>query len=1573
MEMTERITKLTPPPSPLQDMLVGEVFGTSPIHGMRRPPAVSAASEDGGDMSQTMDVLHKFRMAMRDVGAHTKGAASFVEALRAHFTGQVEEEPAAKATGTPSAIMTPGSPAAASGGGRNEEIHDSSVNDGSRGEQKVQLTRMRSQSNRSKTTKSGTPGTMARSFSSVQLKNPLKGRAKSILGSLASKKVKEDDIVVLHESELRKRIHFVLRDTDLSFIDTGEIFEAIDQDGSGTVEWEEFLSFLSLSPSSLHRIAVRLQESLKKASKEAASFNDFYQSLTLADTMADASKGHALIPDFTEKDLERYMVGKLHAIRLTPGELHWLYTEIGGEQSQHVGELELRMFIRSYKPTMTSSEDTPVVDITVSASLQDATDLEHLHYHRIPINMNGGEPIFGNAFHSNKHNKSRGDPIFIWYRTASIDDFVDETALQRARVTDIMVNSHNRDAILTKKGYCCIEPSLTSGGKGKGKHQQYIWIRRNPSDPHPVLNIAATSGNANDIRDNIHFPPFAGFKLTEPMHNVNPRGGKKGHKDVFLWYRKSSFDHEILGVVDIPDPGDEKAQHLADSHDLSTRLARPPSMWNTNQYRHVFTILDQLKQVRIVQPPVTASATATSEKSAEPPLRLSVDRGQLQNRWVHTHRWNHGLESVYDMSVSAWADPVIPTVSLYGLNTLMERLDETHVLLDIDGRTFKQVMGNVVTEAVDRGLVPESMRIKLLHTLRMNADNRVSRRRHLKEARSDPLMQDPEEDAVHMMVGEVDFLDADVDDDDDDDDVGNSSRDSSSGGGGSSSTTTTAAATTITTATRNSHSSSKDEVHSGGVYKNDHHRGNQKKSNLLLFVRTALPVDIGRDETNARFFVIILGNSSRRAQLLDTQIGVSFASLLQDEKVVGAAYKARTGSTLIDALRMRLRDIHMVPQLHRPTGKGMEKRTRRLDRLLGRLGEHHAWRTNQHDRWLERQGDTLSKGLTLANMWAFLQKYAIPLLLGITVALIWSNTDYASYDKYCSAAHHGALHGSDYGSNATNSSNATAGHRRMLLESFSSSSAMQLVDPASIKPSILGLSFNGHEVTLNFIVNDVLMALFFGLAVKEITEALMPGGSLHPVNKAINPLIGTFGGVVGPIVMYFIVIAVQDSMGVLSENATFADVAIGWGIPTATDISLAWVTALICFGRGHPAIQHLLLLAIVDDAIGLIIIAVAYTDTSNGPPFFGYLPLVPLGMLIAYALRKMDIMRWELYVMFAGPVTWFGLIMSSLHPALALAFVVPFMPTETVDERLKREEVEEKRELRRIRAAKAKADLENGSKSPRGQLSRQMSHSTFEGTFDDDDERDGHDGHEGSHHHSHAPLHQFEDDLKWFVDCVVLFLFGLCNAGVQLDGIGQLTISILVALMIGKTLGIGLCTLFAVKVLGIELPRGMGMREIWLLGFIASIGLTVALFVAGEAFRSEVTMQKEAKMGALLSVASGVIAIICASTCPSVFTTPVEEFEEEDSEDEDEDEELQFEDMDSDNDDEDIDAVIVNSMLHTLKIMRKNVREVEKRSGMKRHALIKRYQHARKRIMSHGIQQRKRAEVSYSAFSFQHF
>ena len=147
----------------------------------------------------------------------------------------------------------------------------------------------------------------------------------------------------------------------------------------------------------------------------------------------------------------------------------------------------------------------------------------------------------------------------------------------------------------------------------------------------------------------------------------------------------------------------------------------------------------------------------------------------------------------------------------------------------------------------------------------------------------------------------------------------------------------------------------------------------------------------------------------------------------------------------------------------------------------------------------------------------------------------------------------------------------------------------------------------------------------------------------------------------GPVLAYFIILWVFTSSGMIAED--FEPLSKGWGIPTATDISIAWVAAVCVFGVGHAAINYLLLCAVVDDGIGLIIIAVAYPSEGGGCEY-GYLGLVIAAMVVAYVLRRFKCSRWEAYVVLAGPLAWCGLLWSCVHPSLALVFVVPFMPIE---------------------------------------------------------------------------------------------------------------------------------------------------------------------------------------------------------------------------------------------------------------------------------------------------------------------
>jgi len=357
---------------------------------------------------------------------------------------------------------------------------------------------------------------------------------------------------------------------------------------------------------------------------------------------------------------------------------------------------------------------------------------------------------------------------------------------------------------------------------------------------------------------------------------------------------------------------------------------------------------------------------------------------------------------------------------------------------------------------------------------------------------------------------------------------------------------------------------------------------------------------------------------------------------------------------------------------------------------------------------------------------------------------------------------------------------------------------------ANMAPEWYAHYFGDHHGTLPFIINNIFMAFFFGIAAKEITEAALPGGSLNPMKKAMNPLFATLGGVFGPIAVFFAVVYFQ--LGAGEYPGADPDLVMkGWGIPTATDIALAWLVARAVFGPGHPAINFLLLLAIADDAIGLGIIAVFYGDAEN-PTNPAWLGLVGVGMAVAYFLRRANVTRWQVYIFIAGPISWYGFVQAHLHSALALVPIVPFLP---------------------------------GPKRDTGMFV--------------DSEAGVHD------HEDHSPLHSFEHELKLFVD-LGLFFFAFANSGVEFAGVGPMTVAILVALVVGKTAGVMFFGWLAVK-LGFPLPTGMGYKDLAMAGFIAALGLTVALFVAGAAFPGDPALLGQAKMGALFSGCVGIAAI----------------------------------------------------------------------------------------------------------------
>jgi NhaA family Na+:H+ antiporter len=343
-----------------------------------------------------------------------------------------------------------------------------------------------------------------------------------------------------------------------------------------------------------------------------------------------------------------------------------------------------------------------------------------------------------------------------------------------------------------------------------------------------------------------------------------------------------------------------------------------------------------------------------------------------------------------------------------------------------------------------------------------------------------------------------------------------------------------------------------------------------------------------------------------------------------------------------------------------------------------------------------------------------------------------------------------------------------------------------------------------HNHAFHFAVNDILMAFFFLLAGKEIREAMLPGGSLSTIKTASLPLLATIGGMAGPAIIY-----------IVGAKMLMPELMPGWAIPMATDIAFSYLVAKMIWGRTDangktPApIVFLLLLAIADDAGGLIVLAIFYPQPLMlnfgelvGSSFLTAHPMLVFAVFVSTAIatalvfwKKFKIQNFWAYLAVPGVLSWFGFFFGGIHPALALVPLAWCMPHEHTD---------------------------LGIWAP--------------GESEGDD-----------------TLNRMEHWWKSPVE-LILGLFGFVNAGVALSSMGTGTWLVLAGLIVGKPLGIVLMTKLG-QLAGLKLPEGMGTKDLIVVGMAAAIGFTVALFISVVAFKdpAQVDLLDSVKMGALFS------------------------------------------------------------------------------------------------------------------------
>jgi NhaA family Na+:H+ antiporter len=185
---------------------------------------------------------------------------------------------------------------------------------------------------------------------------------------------------------------------------------------------------------------------------------------------------------------------------------------------------------------------------------------------------------------------------------------------------------------------------------------------------------------------------------------------------------------------------------------------------------------------------------------------------------------------------------------------------------------------------------------------------------------------------------------------------------------------------------------------------------------------------------------------------------------------------------------------------------------------------------------------------------------------------------------------------------------------------------------------------------ISFAVNDVAMAFFFALMMKEVVEATAPGGVLHPWRRALLPVIAALGAT---IVSALIHVRVVD---MLDEPA----LTITWPVVFATDIAVSYFVARVLFGQHHPVIPFVLLLAIASDGLGFLAIALFHPTADLHLVQGAVIMAVAIGL--ATALRRARVKSFWPYLLAAGSASWYALFRSGLHPALALVPILPFLP-----------------------------------------------------------------------------------------------------------------------------------------------------------------------------------------------------------------------------------------------------------------------------------------------------------------------
>lgn len=325
---------------------------------------------------------------------------------------------------------------------------------------------------------------------------------------------------------------------------------------------------------------------------------------------------------------------------------------------------------------------------------------------------------------------------------------------------------------------------------------------------------------------------------------------------------------------------------------------------------------------------------------------------------------------------------------------------------------------------------------------------------------------------------------------------------------------------------------------------------------------------------------------------------------------------------------------------------------------------------------------------------------------------------------------------------------------------------------------------------------DGLLTIFFLTVGLDLKQELTTGSLANPKAAAV-PMLCAVGGMVTPPILFTAVTALLAQYGpgpagslVLTTTGSeipFAEMARGWAVPTATDIAFS-LAVLAIFARTLPgAIRAFLMTLATVDDLLAIILIAVFFSALNA--WYWFIGIAACAA-VWYVLVRMRRVPWPL-VAVVGVLAWVMMFEAGVHPTLAGVLVGLLTPAREV----------------------------HGESTPRAD--------------------------------------RYAGKLQPFSALLALPVFALFATGVHFESLtpalmlSPIVIALIVALVVGKPLGIMATAWLSTHLFGLKMAKGLRVRDMFPSACACGIGFTVSFLIASLAYDNP-ELSAEARFGVLV-------------------------------------------------------------------------------------------------------------------------